>query len=134
MKRFSVLSLMLACCLNFTLQAQDVAAKFAPIQHAGDTLIICTKTFGKDIRGYNRDTPVKIYLLKDKIVKVDAMTNRETREYFAPVKEKLMHVWNGLTVKEAKAKKVDVITEATVSSRAIIETVQRGLEYYEKNK
>ena len=134
MKRFSVLLLMLACCLNFTLQAQDVAAKFAPIQHVGDTLIICTKTFGKDIRGYNRDTPVKIYLLKDIIVKVEAMTNRETREYFAPVKEKLMHVWNGLTVKEAKAKKVDVITEATVSSRAIIETVQRGLEYYEKNK
>jgi len=130
-KLFSILALLLA---TLSLHAQDVPAKFAPIQHAGDTLIICTKTFGKDIRGFQRDTPVKIYLLKEKVVKVEAMTNRETREYFAPVKEKLLHVWNGLTVKEAKAKKVDVVTEATVSSRAIIETVHRGLEYYESHK
>jgi len=131
MKRI-LTSISLTFTLVLMLTAQDVPAKFAPIQQSGDTTIICTKTFGKDIRGYNRDTPLKIYLLKDKIVKVEAMTNRETREYFALVKEKLLNAWNGLTVKEAKAKKVDTVTEATVSAKAVIETLQRGLNYYEE--
>jgi len=110
--------------------AQQAVDKFALYQNGGgDTLIICTKKIGKDIKGYNRDTPVKIFVKGDKIVKVEAMSNRETPEYFKKVKAALMDKWNGLTLKQAKSHKVDAITGATYSSRAIIETVQRGVEY-----
>ena len=45
-----------------------------------------------------------------------------------------MNAWDGLTVKEAKTKKVDAVTGATMSSEALIENVQTGLDYFQKNK
>jgi len=133
MKRSYTHMIMLALLVIFSSQsslAQQAVDKFALYQNGGgDTLIICTKKIGKDIKGYNRDTPVKIYVKNDKIVKVEAMANRETPEYFKKVKAALMDKWNGLTLKQAQEHKVDAITGATYSSRAIIETVQRGVEY-----
>ena len=45
-----------------------------------------------------------------------------------------MNVWDGTTVKEARAMQVDGRTGATVTSNAIKENIKRALEYYEKNK
>ena len=50
------------------------------------------------------------------------------------VKNALLNAWDGLTVKEAQAKKVDGVTGATFTSEAIKENVQKGLDYYQKNK
>ena len=50
------------------------------------------------------------------------------------VKKQLLNIWDGLTLKEAKAKQVDAVTGATFSSKALIENVNRGLDYYQKNK
>ena len=46
----------------------------------------------------------------------------------------MLNAWDGLTVKEAKAKKVDGVTGATFTSDAIKQNVQKGLDYYQKNK
>ena len=40
----------------------------------------------------------------------------------------------GKTVAKAKKLKVDAVTGATLTSNALMKNMQKGLEYYEKNK
>ena len=78
-------------------------------------------------------TPVKIYIQKNKVVKIEALKNHETPKYFQKVKKNLLDKWNGVKVKDAKKMKVDAVTGATYSSKAVIENVQLGLDYYSKH-
>ncbi len=96
--------------------------------------IVNTTTLAKDVRGYRGSTPLKIYIKKDKIQKVEALKNRETPSYFKQVETGMLSKWNGMTVKKALKTDVDCVTGATLSSRAVKENVKRGLEYYQKNK
>lgn len=96
--------------------------------------IINTTTLAKNVRGYRGTTPLKIYIKKNKIEKVEALKNRETPEYFDEVVAAMFPKWKGMTVKKALTTEVDCVTGATLSSHAVQENVKRGLEYYEKNK
>ena len=96
--------------------------------------IINTTTLAKNVRGYRGTTPLKIYVKKNKIEKVEALKNRETPEYFDEVVNAMFPKWKGMSVKKALTTEVDCVTGATLSSRAVQENVKRGLEYYEKNK
>ena len=96
--------------------------------------VVNTTKIGKDIEGYNGNTPLKIYIKKNKVEKIELLKNQETPKYFVKVKKAFQDVWNGLKVKDAKAKQVDALTGATFSSEAVIKNVQIGLEYYQKNK
>ena len=96
--------------------------------------VVNTTTLGKNVVGYVAATPLKIYIQKDKVVKIEALKNHETPKYFALVKKALLEKWNGKKVKDAKALKVDAVTGATYSSEAVIENVKLGLDYYQKNK
>lgn len=98
------------------------------------TYIVNTTMLGKDVQGYVATTPVKIYITKNKVEKVEFLKNQETPKYFAKVKKALLNAWDGLKVKEATTKKVDGVTGATFSSDAIIKNVQLGLEYYQQHK
>lgn len=96
--------------------------------------IINTTTLGKDVQGYIGTTPLKIYIEKNKVVKIEALKNEETPKYFLKVKKTLLEKWNGLKVKDAQKLKVDAVTGATYSSDAVIENVKLGLDYYQKHK
>jgi uncharacterized protein with FMN-binding domain len=96
--------------------------------------VINTTTLGKDVQGYMGTTPLKIYIEKNKVVKIEALKNQETPKYFLKVKKALLDKWNGLKVKDAKALKVDAVTGATYSSEAVIENVKLGLDYYQNHK
>ena len=96
--------------------------------------VVNTTTIAKDVEGYNGAVPLKIYIKKNKIEKIEVLKNQETPKYLVKVKNALLNAWDGLTVKEAQAKKVDAITGATFTSEAIKENVQKGLDYYQKNK
>ena len=96
--------------------------------------VINTTAIGKSIEGYNGSTPLKIYIKKNKVVKIEALKNQETPKYFAKVKKALLEKWNGLKVKEAKNLSVDAVTGATYSSDAVIENVKLGLDYYQSHK
>ncbi len=96
--------------------------------------IVNTTTLAKDVRGYRGTTPLKIYIKKNKIEKVEALKNRETPEYFQDVEAQMLPKWNGMKVSDALSKPVDGVSGATLSSRAVRENVKRGLEYYQKNK
>ena len=98
------------------------------------TYIVNTTTLGKKVIGYVDATPVKIYIKKNKVEKVEILKNQETPKYNAKVKKALQEKWNGQKVKDAAQLKVDAVTGATFTSEAIIKNVQLGLEYYQKNR
>ena len=96
--------------------------------------VINTTTLGKSVEGYNGSTPLKIYIQKDKIVKVEALKNQETPKHNAKVKRMLLTKWDGMKVKDVAKQKVDGVTGATITSDAMKKNVQLGVEYYLKNK
>ena len=106
----------------------------SPITKENGTVIVNTTTIAKNVEGYNGTVPVKIYIKKNKIEKIEVLKNQETPKYLAMVKKSLLNAWDGLTVKAAKAKKVDAVTGATCTSEALIENVNKGLDYYQNNK
>ena len=79
-------------------------------------------------------TPLKIYIKKNKVEKIEALKNQETPKYFARVKKQMLNKWDGMKVKDALNQKVDGVTGATFSSDAVKENVRLGLEYYQKHK
>ena len=96
--------------------------------------VVNTSTIAQDVEGYNGPVPVKIYIKKNKIERIEVLRNQEGPKYMNAVKKELLNAWDGLTLKEAKAKQVDAVTGATFSSKALIENVNRGIDYYQKNK
>ena len=85
------------------------------------SVIVNTTTIAKDVEGYNGPVPVKIYIKKNKIEKIEMLKNQETPKYLAQVKKAMLNAWDGLTIKAAKSKKVDAVTGATFTSEALIE-------------
>ncbi len=96
--------------------------------------VVNTTTLAGDVEGYIGATPLKIYIQKNKIVKIEALKNQETPKYFAKIKKQMLDKWNGMTVKDAQKAHVDGVTGATLSSDAVKENVKRGLDYYQKHK
>lgn len=94
--------------------------------------VVNTTTLASDVEGYAGTTPLKIYIRKNKIERIEALPNMETPKYFVLIKRNLMDKWNGLNVKDAAKQQVDVVTGATYSSEAVIENVRRGVNYYNK--
>lgn len=96
--------------------------------------VINTTTIGKDIEGYNGPTPLKVYIKKNKVERIEFLKSMESPKYYAKVKKALIEKWNGQKVKNARTLPVDAVTGATYSSEAVIQNVQLALDYYQKNK
>ena len=109
------------------------SGKVNPMSSLPDgTVIINTSSLAKDVNGYGGNVPLEIYLKDGKILKIKALKNSETPEFFAQA-SKLLTAWNGKTVDDAQKAKLDGVSGATYSSRGIIGNVQRGLQYAAKN-
>ena len=96
--------------------------------------IINTTELGKNIEGYNGPTPLKVYINKNKVERIEFLKSQESPKYYAKVKKALMEKWNNLKVNDAKKLEVDVVTGATYSSEAVIKNVQLALDYYQNHK
>ena len=96
--------------------------------------VVNTTELGKDVEGYQGPTPLKVYIKNNKVEKIEFLQSTETPKYYARVKKFLQTKWDGLKVKEAKEKQVDVVTGATYSSEAVIKNVQLALDYYQSHK
>ena len=96
--------------------------------------MVNTTTLAKDVKGFKGNTPLKIYIKSNKIVKIEPLTNRESPNYFAKVKQSLLNKWYGMKASKASTTQVDGVTGATFSSKAVKENVKRGAKYYLKNK
>ena len=143
MKRIILFTLTLLCVLCVSAQEQHqrqrrpryVIPTDAPIlnKQANGSVVINTSALCTDVRGYRDMTPVEITITKGKVTKVEALRNNETPKYMDMVKP-LLDKWNGKTVKAAQTAKVDAVTGATFTSKALIENVQKGLKYYQEKK
>ena len=105
-----------------------------PITKNGKETIVNTTTIAADVTGYMGTTPLKIYIVNNKIDHIEALPNQETPKYFLKVKKQMLDKWNGMTVNKAIKADVDGATGATYSSDCLKQTVKRGLEYYKKHK
>ena len=81
------------------------------------------------IKGYAGETPVMIaFSPKKKITGVYLLQNQETPGFARRVEQAGFYAgWNGLTVKKALKKKVDTVSGATFTSRAVAESVRAAL-------
>ena len=98
------------------------------------TFVINTTELGKDVEGYQGPTPLKVYIKNNKVEKIEFLKSTETPKYYDRVKKFLQTKWDGLKVKEAREKEVDVVTGATYSSEAVIQNVRLALDYYQSHK
>ena len=98
------------------------------------TYVVNTTTLAKDVKGFKGNTPLKIYIKSNKIVKIEPLANRESPNFFAKVKQGLLNKWYGMKAAKASTTQVDGVTRATFSCKAVKENVKRGAKYYLKNK
>jgi uncharacterized protein with FMN-binding domain len=126
--------MMLGLTMMMALTMQSFIANDDTMTKENGVFVINTTNLAKDVEGYNGPTPLKIYIKKNKVERIEFLKSMETPKYYAKVKKALMDKWNGLKVKDAMTQQVDVVTGATYSSEAVIKNVQAGLDYYQNNK
>lgn len=102
------------------------------IKYKNGIAIINTSSIVK-ARGLNSKTPIKIYIKGNKITKIESLPNQETPAVFASA-ERLLKKFIGKSVDEASTMKVDGVSGATYSSKALLQNVKGGLNYYKENK
>ena len=127
-KKYQFLLLAVALCLQSFMVGDETMTK------EDGVYVINTTEIGKDIEGYQATTPLKVYIKKDKVEKIEFLKSQETPKYYVKVKKALLNKWDGKNVKDAKAQKVDAVTGATFSSDAVIENVRLALDYYQNHK
>lgn len=131
MRRKAIVQMAVLATVVLALMAAG-PAKNAITKKKGAT-IVNTTTIMKKVKGLNGPTPVKIYIVKGKVDKVETLANQETPGFFERAVE-VLNVFKGKTVDEAATMKVDAVSGATYSSEALIQNVQGGLKYYQQNK
>ncbi len=115
-----------------TVKSVKKADKWTEVYNADGKLLgyaVYSKPSSDGIKGYAGETPVMIALDTKKVISgVYLLPNAETPGYVQHVQQEgLFKQWNGLTVKKAKKKKVDTVSGATYTSRAVIQSVQAAL-------
>ena len=93
------------------------------------SFVVNTTKSGKAVMGFAGTTPVEITVTDGKVEKIVALPNQETPSYFqkvldSPIFTKLL----GKTVLEAAEVKLDAVSGATFSSKAVIENINIGLK------
>lgn len=114
------------------LAATEDQGRFAVLDAAGGEIGVLLVS-GPDTRrvtGYGGPTPVAIGLDADgEVLGVLLLDNHESEDYLQDVLDSpLLESWNGLSPAAALRKPVDAVSGATMSSSAIIETVQLTLQ------
>lgn len=100
---------------------------------ADGSIVVNTTVLASDISGYAGKVPLEITVKDGKVVNVKALDNGETKDFFNQASA-LLTSWNGKTIDEAIHTKVDAVSGATFSSKAIIGNMQRGLLYAQKQQ
>ncbi|MBQ3631386.1 MAG: FMN-binding protein [Prevotella sp.] len=126
--------MMILGCMAIAIALTSAGQKEKAMVKENGAYVVNTTEIAKDVMGYEGTTPLKVYIRKNKIEKIEFLPNQETPKYWNAAKKHLQNKWDGKTVKEAKTMEVDGRTGATFSSDAVKANVKRALEYYEKNK
>lgn len=107
----------------------DIASDTAIFSGTRDDFVIDTREIAADIKGYGGNTPLRITVSNGKVYMIDAQKNAETPEFFSQVEDKLLQQYIGMTPEEVLQSQIDAVSGATLSSRAVMETMERGMAY-----
>ena len=99
-------------------------------KQADGTYVVNTTT--ANVRGYKGATPLEVHIKKNKVVKVVALKNNETPQYFAQVTSKMLPNFSGKSI--SKVGSVDAVSGATISSKAVKANVEAAVKYYKAHK
>ncbi len=100
----------------------------------GSTYVINTTQLCKNIKGFKGATPLMIYIKSNTVVKIQPLQNMDTPNFFNRAAKSLISYYIGKKVNKIINTDVDAVSGATYSSKAIIQNVKSGLEYYNRNK
>ncbi|MFR9590764.1 MAG: 4Fe-4S binding protein [Rikenellaceae bacterium] len=117
---------------EFVAQNSDIEEVIPDVESVelDGTRVINSTTLAKDVVGFAGLTPVKVYVKDNVIVKVEALENSETLSFFKKVTDSgIFDLWRGKTLSEAAAVKVDDVSGATYSTRAVALNTQRAIAY-----
>ena len=98
---------------------------------ADGSIVVNTTSLAADISGYAGRVPLEITVSDGIVTHIKALDNAESKPFFDKASA-LFARWTGKSVAEAADMKVDAVSGATFSSRAIIGNVQRGLQYVQR--
>lgn len=98
---------------------------------ADGSIVVNTTGLAADISGYAGRVPLEITVKDGIVTDIKALDNAESKPFFDRASA-LFARWTGKSVAEAAETKVDAVSGATFSSRAIIGNVQRGLQYVQR--
>lgn len=101
-------------------------------KQADGTYVVNTTTLAANVRGYKGATPLEVHIKKNKVVKVVALKNNETPQYFAQVTSKMFPNFSGKSI--SKVGSVDAVSGATISSKAVKANVEAAVKYYKAHK
>ena len=92
--------------------------------------VINTTEIGKDIIGYGGPTPVEITVIDGKIQKIVALPNQETPEFYGAVRNSdILESLDGKSLEEAIETRIDGVSGASYSSKAVIGNIKAGIAY-----
>lgn len=101
-------------------------------KQADGTYVVNTTTLAANVRGYKGATPLEVHIKKNKVLKVVALKNNETPQYFAQVTSKMLPNFSGKSI--SKVGSVDAVSGATISSKAVKANVEAAVKYYKAHK
>ena len=71
---------------------------------------LTTTSLTPNVKGFKGATPLEVYIKNNKVVKVEALPNRESPKFFDRVKQVLLPKFNGMKVaKAAKHRRLMVL-------------------------
>ena len=113
---------------NILSVALVAAALWAAMPATAQSKVIYTGDIASKVIGYNGTTPLNIHIQNGKIVKIEALNNREDPHYLKRACDKVFGQYEGKNVEQARKLKADCATGATYTSEALIKNIQLGLD------
>lgn len=112
-----------------TVVRPDTVSDTVILSDTHDDFVIDTRKIAADVKGYGGNTPLRIIVSNGKVYRIEAQRNAETPEFFSQVEDKLLQQYIGMTPEEVLQSQIDAVSGATLSSRAVMETMERGMAY-----
>lgn len=85
-------------------------------------------------KGYRGKTPLKVYIKKGKITKTEMVSSKDNPQYYHKAKRGIDKQVVGKKATKVVTMKVDAVTGATYSSKALAANVKAAAAYYKKNR
>lgn len=99
------------------------------IAYQSESTVISTAHIASDIMGYGGAIPLRISITDNRISSIEFLRNAETPSFFKRVEARIIPQLVGLTPQEALSAQIDAVSGATLSSNALVATVNRGMNY-----